>query len=348
MSVPQSSPGTPSVLEGLACDSPASSVVYLIEDSLEYDSDPFCIGPGVWRRTPHVRAVPILANPLDTDAAVDTDPFCVTPDFLQPSLSSARSSGASTEEIVSALPIEPAQQSSTVVSARSEIVAARDAFFTEQRRERGRRERERRERERIGLLHSATRHRSRSLPRGPRRRQAQTTIDPDSLIWRRDEALTQITIKTQEAVHEAGVPVYFAFKYDAHACARAMLDLIESCDVWTKESVDPCCASELYDAWTTTDSVDPCASHGSSEFYVGATTNPLRRWCGAGDMPGHSRRFARMVLLAFANFDVTYELETYLISIALDAYPRRCVNKARDARGQTAAPNFIYIVSALS
>ena len=278
MSVPQSSPGTPSVLEGLACDSPASSVVYLIEDSLEYDSDPFCIGPGVWQRTPHVRAEPILANPLDTDAAVDTDPFCVTPDFLQPSLSSARSSGASTEEIVSALPIEPAQQSSPVVSARSEIAVARDAFFTEQRRERGRRERERRERERTVLLPSATRLRSRSLPRGPRRRQAQTTIDPDSLIWRRDEALTQIAIKAQEAVREAGVPVYFAFKYGAHACACAMLDLIES--------------------------------YGSSEFYVGATTNPLRRWRGDGDMPGHSRRFARMVLLAFANFDVTYKLET--------------------------------------
>ena len=128
MSVPQSSPGTPSVLEGLACDSPASSVVYLIEDSPDYDSDPFCIGPGVWRRT-HVRAEPILANPLDTDAAVDTDPFCVTPACWQPSPSSARSFGASTEEIVSALPTEPAQQSSTVVSARSEIAAARDAFF---------------------------------------------------------------------------------------------------------------------------------------------------------------------------------------------------------------------------
>ena len=293
------------MLEGLACDSPASSVVYLIEDSPDYDSDPFCIGPGVWRRT-HVRAEPILANPLDTDAAVDTDPFCVTPACWQPSPSSARSFGASTEEIVSALPTEPAQQSSTVVSARSDIAAARDAFFERERRERERRERER----------TATRLRSRSLPRCPRRRQAQTTIDPDSLIWRRGEALTQIAIKAQEAVREAGVPVYFAFKYGAHACACAMLDLIES--------------------------------YGSSEFYVGATTNPFRRWRGDGDMPGHSRRVARMVLLAFANFDVTYKLETYLITMALDAYPRRCVNKAPDARGQTAAPNFIYIVSACS
>jgi hypothetical protein len=51
-----------------------------------------------------------------------------------------------------------------------------------------------------------------------------------------------------------------------------------------------------------------------------------------------------MHVLAFAPFQKAVMLEPYLIRTAMDHCDGWCANKAIDARGMTAAPNFLYVV----
>eukprot|EP00959_Pyramimonas_sp_CCMP1952_P218237 4564822-Pyramimonas_sp.AAC.1 len=86
----------------------------------------------------------------------------------------------------------------------------------------------------------------------------------------------------------------------------------------------------------------------TEHFYVGATQNPARRWCGdeAEDMPGHSKKWLTMLVLTARVGKAGPKLEACLIEHFLCLHPGKCRNVAIDARGLSGRPeaiNFIYI-----
>ena len=89
------------------------------------------------------------------------------------------------------------------------------------------------------------------------------------------------------------------------------------------------------------------ARESGSHCYVGATVNPVRRWCGDTDtgMIGHEAKYMRMVVFAISKSGArARRLETSLISTARQLAPASCDNVASDGRGQSQrGPNFLYV-----
>ena len=98
-----------------------------------------------------------------------------------------------------------------------------------------------------------------------------------------------------------------------------------------------------------------------SQFYVGVTVDPVRRWLGdanpsrwlgeggddgaaaRGPMPGHNLAYGLMHLLAVAPRYITRWLEPHLIKVGKRASSNRSRNIADDARGQANSLNFVYV-----
>ena len=83
-------------------------------------------------------------------------------------------------------------------------------------------------------------------------------------------------------------------------------------------------------------------------FYIGATTDPRRRWIGGdsmrGYMQGHSKVWDKLHVFHLSHSESSRCQETRLIEHCLGQYPGRCTNLAVDARGQVKGmPNFLYV-----
>ena len=102
-------------------------------------------------------------------------------------------------------------------------------------------------------------------------------------------------------------------------------------------------------------------------FYIGGTTDPVRRWLGDGHlmlskrkpqaiqtscersgMPGHYLSWDSMHLIAVARNEIGSKearvLETDLIRFSKTKWPSLCENIAIDSRGQCDGTNFMYIL----
>ena len=82
-------------------------------------------------------------------------------------------------------------------------------------------------------------------------------------------------------------------------------------------------------------------------FYIGATQTPARRWLGGWSerddkpMKGHCEKWEYMYMIALEK--EARNLEKRLIEWAKQRWPDQCTNRAKDARGQCAGPNWIYV-----
>ena len=87
-------------------------------------------------------------------------------------------------------------------------------------------------------------------------------------------------------------------------------------------------------------------------FYVGVTTDPVRRWLGGPGptsrawMHGHRQKYGRMDILAVRGPGFAASLERFLITSARNYYSSVCANKALDSRGCVRCEiNYLYLVS---
>ena len=87
-------------------------------------------------------------------------------------------------------------------------------------------------------------------------------------------------------------------------------------------------------------------------FYVGVTTDPVRRWLGGRGptsrawMHGHRQKYGRMDILAIRGPGFAASLEKFLITSARNYYSSVCANKALDSRGCVRCEiNYLYLVS---
>jgi len=89
------------------------------------------------------------------------------------------------------------------------------------------------------------------------------------------------------------------------------------------------------------------SGHYVGFFYIGATQNPVRRWLGGWSerenkpMKGHCEKWEYMYMIGLEK--EARNLEKRLIEWALLRWPDQCTNRAPDARGQCAGPNWIYV-----
>jgi hypothetical protein len=163
-----------------------------------------------------------------------------------------------------------------------------------------------------------------------------TEMSAASLTWKTSNP--ERVRAFEDAATQRSLPISFALKNTAHDCKEALLAILRG--------------------------------HPSKQVYVGTTIDPIRRWLGdtreefLGHRAEHPQKrlrplqtghgqprnrnrpppYSEMHILAYAPHKKALLLEPYLIYLARDHSDGWCVNKAIDARGMTAEPNFLYVV----